>query len=118
MVVACRVPRLSAAFPAHHGCSRLRKGAWFVTSTVVPRTAARMRRVDLRVLVGLALLLAGMLEAIVQQAGSIAGAGDGPRSAGWAGDRRRRGALAELEIAPGREARGRDKSGGAGWGGR
>jgi Flp pilus assembly protein CpaB len=42
-----------------------------VTSTVVPQTAARMRRVDLRVLVGLALLLAGVLGtlAIVQQAG-------------------------------------------------
>ncbi len=42
-----------------------------MTSTVVPQTAARMRRIDLRVLIGLALLLAGVLGtlAIVQQAG-------------------------------------------------
>jgi Flp pilus assembly protein CpaB len=42
-----------------------------VTSTVVPKTAARMRRVDLRVLIGLALLLVGVLGTlgIVQQAG-------------------------------------------------
>jgi Flp pilus assembly protein CpaB len=42
-----------------------------MTSTVVPQTAARMRRVDLRVLLGLVLLLAGVLGtlAIVQQAG-------------------------------------------------
>src|SRR6266702_3062697 len=42
-----------------------------MTSTVVPQTAARMRRIDLRVLLGLALLLAGVLGtlAIVQQAG-------------------------------------------------
>jgi len=42
-----------------------------MTSTVVPQTAARMRRLDLRVLLGLALLLAGVLGtlAIVQQAG-------------------------------------------------
>jgi Flp pilus assembly protein CpaB len=42
-----------------------------VTSTVVPQAAARARRVDFRVLIGLALLLAGMLGtlAIVRQAG-------------------------------------------------
>jgi Flp pilus assembly protein CpaB len=42
-----------------------------MTSTVVPQTAARMRRLDLRVLFGLALLLAGVLGtlAIIQQAG-------------------------------------------------
>ena len=42
-----------------------------MTSTVVPQTAARVRRIDLRVLLGLALLLAGVLGtlAIVQQAG-------------------------------------------------
>lgn len=42
-----------------------------MTSTVVPQAAARMRRIDLRVLLGLALLLAGVLGtlAIVQQAG-------------------------------------------------
>src|SRR6266568_2143535 len=42
-----------------------------MTSTVVPQTAARMRRIDLRVLLGLALLLAGVLGtlAIIQQAG-------------------------------------------------
>ncbi len=42
-----------------------------MTSTVVPQTAALMRRIDLRVLLGLALLLAGVLGtlAIVQQAG-------------------------------------------------
>lgn len=42
-----------------------------MTSTVVPQTAARMRRIDLRVLLGVALLLAGVLGtlAIVQQAG-------------------------------------------------
>ncbi len=42
-----------------------------MTSTVVPQTAARMRRLDLRVLIGLALLLVGVLGtlAIVRQAG-------------------------------------------------
>jgi Flp pilus assembly protein CpaB len=42
-----------------------------MTSTAVPQTAARMRRIDLRVLFGLALLLVGVLGtlAIVQQAG-------------------------------------------------
>jgi len=42
-----------------------------VTSTVVPQAAARARRVDFRVLIGLALLLAGVLGtlAIVQQSG-------------------------------------------------
>ncbi len=42
-----------------------------MTSTVIPQTAARVRRIDLRVLLGLALLLAGVLGtlAIVQQAG-------------------------------------------------
>jgi Flp pilus assembly protein CpaB len=42
-----------------------------MTSTVVPQTAARVRRIDLRVLLGLALLLVGVLGtlAIVQQAG-------------------------------------------------
>ena len=42
-----------------------------MSSTVVPRSAARLRRVDLRVLIGLALLLAGVLGtvAIVQRAG-------------------------------------------------
>jgi len=42
-----------------------------VTSTVVPQAAAHARRIDLRVLIGLALLLAGVLGtlAIVQQAG-------------------------------------------------
>jgi Flp pilus assembly protein CpaB len=42
-----------------------------MSSTVVPRSAARLRRVDLRVVIGLALLLAGVLGtvAIVQRAG-------------------------------------------------
>jgi Flp pilus assembly protein CpaB len=42
-----------------------------VTSTVVPQTTARMRRIDLRVLVGLVLLLAGVLGTltVIQQAG-------------------------------------------------
>jgi len=42
-----------------------------VTSTVVPQAAARARRVDFRVLIGLALLMAGILGtlAIVQQSG-------------------------------------------------
>ncbi len=42
-----------------------------MTSTVVPQAAARARRVDFRVLIGLALLLAGVLGtlAIVQQSG-------------------------------------------------
>jgi Flp pilus assembly protein CpaB len=42
-----------------------------MTSTVVPQTAARVRRVDLRVLLGLALLLAGVLGTLasIQQAG-------------------------------------------------
>ncbi len=42
-----------------------------MTSTVVPQAAARARRVDFRVLIGLALLMAGILGtlAIVQQSG-------------------------------------------------
>jgi Flp pilus assembly protein CpaB len=42
-----------------------------MSSTVVPRSGARLRRIDLRVVIGLALLLAGVLGtvAIVQRAG-------------------------------------------------
>ena len=75
-----------------------------MTSTVVPQTAARMRRVDLRVLIGLALLLAGVLGtlAIVRQAGQrtpvlvMARAVQAGRVIG-AGDVR----VAELGVAPG-----------------
>jgi len=35
--------------------------SWLMTSTVVPRSAARLRRLDLRVVIGLALLLAGVV---------------------------------------------------------
>ena len=42
-----------------------------MTSTAVPRSTARLRRIDLRVVIGLALLLAGVLGtvAVVQRAG-------------------------------------------------
>jgi Flp pilus assembly protein CpaB len=42
-----------------------------MSSTVVPRSTARLRRIDLRVVIGLALLLAGVLGtvAVVQRAG-------------------------------------------------
>jgi Flp pilus assembly protein CpaB len=42
-----------------------------MTSTAVPRSMARLRRIDLRVVIGLALLLAGVLGtvAVVQRAG-------------------------------------------------
>jgi Flp pilus assembly protein CpaB len=42
-----------------------------MTSTAVPRSAGRLRRIDLRVVIGLALLLAGVLGtvAVVQRAG-------------------------------------------------
>lgn len=42
-----------------------------MTSTVAPRSAARLRRLDLRVVIGLALLLAGMVGTVgvVQRAG-------------------------------------------------
>src|SRR5829696_1989606 len=41
------------------------------TTTAVPRSTARLRRIDLRVVIGLALLLAGVLGtvAVVQRAG-------------------------------------------------
>src|SRR6266704_1406517 len=75
-----------------------------MTSTVVPQTAARARRIDLRVLLGLALLLAGVLGtlAIVQQAGQRSPVLVMARSvqAGQvigAGDVR----VAELGVAPG-----------------
>jgi hypothetical protein len=42
-----------------------------MTTTAVPRSTARLRRIDLRVVIGLALLLAGVLGtvAVVQRAG-------------------------------------------------
>ena len=42
-----------------------------MTSTAVPRSTARLRRIDLRVVIGLALLLAGVLGtvAVVERAG-------------------------------------------------
>jgi hypothetical protein len=45
--------------------------SWLMTSMVAPRWAARVRRLDLRVVVGLALLLAGMVGTVgmVQRAG-------------------------------------------------
>jgi hypothetical protein len=45
--------------------------SWLMTSTVAPRSAARLRRLDLRVVIGLALLLAGMVGTVgmVQRAG-------------------------------------------------
>jgi Flp pilus assembly protein CpaB len=44
---------------------------WLMTSTAVPRSAARLRRLDLRVVIGLALLLAGVVGTVgvVQRAG-------------------------------------------------
>jgi Flp pilus assembly protein CpaB len=45
--------------------------SWLMTSRVAPRSAARLRRLDLRVVIGLALLLAGVVGSVgaVQRAG-------------------------------------------------
>jgi Flp pilus assembly protein CpaB len=45
--------------------------SWLMTTTVAPRSAARLRRLDLRVVIGLALLLAGVVGTVgvVQRAG-------------------------------------------------
>src|SRR5512133_1611541 len=67
-----------------------------MTSTAVPRSTARLRRIDLRVVIGLALLLAGVLGTVtvVQRAGQRvpvlvvarevpAGRGAATRMGGW-----------------------------------
>lgn len=83
-----------------------------MASTAVPRSAARLRRVDLRVVIGLALLLAGVLGtvAMVERAGQrmpvLVMARD-VRSGQLVGDQDVR--VAELGVAP----RGRHP-----WGGR
>jgi Flp pilus assembly protein CpaB len=75
-----------------------------MSSTVVPRSAARPRRVDLRVVIGLALLLAGVLGtvAIVQRAGQrvavLVMAHDVPAGQVISGQDVR---VAELGLAPG-----------------
>lgn len=75
-----------------------------MASTAVPRSAARLRRVDLRVVIGLALLLAGVLGtvAMVERAGQrmpvLVMARD-VRSGQLVGDQDVR--VAELGVAPG-----------------
>jgi hypothetical protein len=78
--------------------------SWLMTSPVVPRSAARLRRLDLRVVIGLALLLAGVVGTVgvVQRTGQrtpvLVMAGDVPAGQVTAAQDVR---VAELGLAPG-----------------